>query len=380
MKILLINNLFPPYSRGGAERIVELMAAELKNLGHEIAVITTKPYRDGQGFEISQNGTSVYRLSSRYLDLSHWPLVLRPLWHLYNAFDFSKANAINQIIKNLRPDLVIAHNLLGIGGLTAASLRNHKIPYVQILHDIQLLHPSGLMFFGKENILDSLSAKLYQKLNRCLFKNPDLVISPSTWLLNLHEHYGFFKKSKKLVLPNPSAVISEATRRDDGKTVLFIGQIDEYKGILTLLEAWKSVGDPQAKLILAGDGRLYEQLKSDNQDARISYLGRQSREQINTLLASSSLLVVPSLCYENSPTVIYEAATYGLPVIASDIGGIPELVGRLGGQLFPAGDATALADKINDFLSADQERKKHFATRIINTENNYSEEVLKNIQ
>jgi glycosyltransferase involved in cell wall biosynthesis len=377
MKILLLNNLFAPYSRGGAERIVELMATELRGAGHEIIIVSTKPLGQESPKIISTD--KLYYLPSLYLDLKRLPFFLRPFWHLYNALDFGQAHRLEKIIIKEKPDLAIAHNLLGLSGLTPWTCKRRDLPYVQILHDIQLLHPSGLLFYGQEKKLDTLIARSYQALNRRLFDAPDLVVSPSAWLLDLHREYGFFKNSKTLVLPNPvSELITGYSHPKNNKTILYVGQIDAYKGVLLLLEAWKNISDQEAKLILAGDGQLYEKLRNANTDARVNFLGRQDRDQINMLLSEAGALIVPSLVYENSPTVIYEAAAAGVPIMASDIGGIPELVKTFGGRLFTPGDASAIAETLNHYLNLTPEEREKLKPKLPNTEP-YSEKILREI-
>jgi len=78
----------------------------------------------------------------------------------------------------------------------------------------------------------------------------------------------------------------------------------------------------------------------------IEFKGRIPNEEVKRLMPAFDCLVVPSLCHENSPTVIYEAASLGLAVIASRIGGISELVRDLGGILFVPGSRTDLARKL----------------------------------
>ena len=84
---------------------------------------------------------------------------------------------------------------MGIGFLTPLAISNLRIKHLHTLHDIQLLHPSGLMDYGKEEKLNSFFAKTYQFINRYLFKNCHLVISPSDWLLNEHLEKNFFNKT-----------------------------------------------------------------------------------------------------------------------------------------------------------------------------------------
>ena len=87
-------------------------------------------------------------------------------------------------------------------------------------------------------------------------------------------------------------------------------------------------------------------------DPRIRFVGYVSGDAKTALLASADYLVIPSLWYENAPVAVIEAAAYGLGVVASRIGGLPELVREGGtGVLFPPGDANALAAAMRGLLT-----------------------------
>ncbi len=100
---------------------------------------------------------------------------------------------------------------------------------------------------------------------------------------------------------------------------------------------------------MAGRGSLEEKIKNTSLVVNnISYLGSYTKKQENELFKNHDILIVPSLCFENSPMVIYEAMQNATPIIASKIGGIPELVieGE-NGLLFKAGDIENLVDRLN---------------------------------
>jgi len=358
MKIYLINNLYKPYNRGGAERIVELQAEGLTQTGHEVFIISTKPlfatpppatawhWRAGNTQHLKPKA---YYLPGLYYNLNKIPKILRLLWHLLDMFDIGNYLKIKPILKKEKPDIVITHNLKGLSYLIPRAINCLKIKHIHVLHDIQLLHPSGLMLYRKEKRLNSFPAKIYISLCRWLFSSPEIVISPSKWLMKLHEEKNFFSQSRKIVLPNPipdSSVSSLLPRRKTGGKVfrfLYVGQIEKHKGILFLINSfsilYQNFGRCGFELIITGTG---SKLKKAKQLAKlnkyIKILGWKDKEGVRELMNSTDCLIVPSLCYENSPTVIYEAASVGLPIIAARLGGIPELVHELGGILFKAGN------------------------------------------
>src|SRR3989338_1906483 len=218
MKILLINNLYGPYARGGAERVVERIAQELLRPKHEVAVVSSRPLKFsifnspargwsalGGQFSIKiQIPNTKYQILYfypwnliSYYNLHKLPKLLRPLWHLINIFNIQSYFKIKNILKQEKPDIVMTHNLMGVGFLTPLAVEKLNIKHIHTLHDIQLLHPSGLMMVGEEKKVDGLFARLYQWLTKKLFASVDVVVSPSQWLLDEHVKRGFFAKAKK---------------------------------------------------------------------------------------------------------------------------------------------------------------------------------------
>ncbi|MCD6518443.1 MAG: glycosyltransferase [Anaerolineae bacterium] len=136
----------------------------------------------------------------------------------------------------------------------------------------------------------------------------------------------------------------------------YIGPLEYYKGAHLLLEAFLLLS-PVAKASLTFwgrppqgdfDQRLLERISSET---RTVFRGPFNPRDIRAVLEKVDVLVVPSLCYENTPTVIYEALASGTPVIASDQGGMRELIMEYkGGWLFPRGDIQALAELMESLI------------------------------
>ena len=345
MKICLINNLYKPFAKGGAERIVELQAEGLVQAGHEVFIISTKPLFTTS--EIRNPKSEIYYLPGLYYNLYKIPKIFRLPWHIIDMFDIGNYLRIKSILNKAKPDIVITHNLKGLGYLIPRAIKCLKIKHIHILHDIQLLYPSGLMLCRKEKQLEIFPAKIYTGLCRWLFSSPDIVISPSKWLMELHEKKNFFSQSKKIVLPNPTPNIPASPLKDKTRDkvfrFLYVGQIEKHKGILFLIESFsilcQNFGRCNFELIIAGTGgKLKKARQLTKTNKYIKFLGWKDKDEVRGLMELADCLIVPSLCYENSPTVIYEAAGAGLPVIAARLGGIPELIHTLGGILFKAGN------------------------------------------
>lgn len=375
MKIAILNNLYEPYHRGGAEQVVKLLINQKISEGHEVFLISTKPRHfptkktssatknpeeqkpESEQTLNSPNKLKIYYLKSFFYQLPTWPLWLRSLWHLTNIFSWPKYLQVKKILKIERPDLLISHNLMGLGFMTPLAVRHLNIPHEHWLHDIQLIHPSGLIMLGQEQKTQTWSAKTYQLLTRALFASPHKIISPSTWLLTEHKTRGFFKNSnQEISITKPGFSRGGAAPQEspiktpganDGKVIkklLFVGQIEAHKGVVFLLQAFKKLTAQNINLILIGDGGVLPTARAlaDN-NQHIQFKGRLKSPEIAQMMLESDYLIVPSLCYENSPTVIHEAQALGLSVIAANLGGIPEIIGPKD-KLFKAGDENDLLE------------------------------------
>lgn len=346
MKIALAHNLYEPYAKGGAEKVVQRMANNLIAQGHQVFIISTKP-KTGKYLEekILSENLKLYQVSSFYHSLPGHNKLRRALLLFNNFCNPRKKLTFKKILEAEKPELLISHNLIGLGFFINNLASSLKIEQEHFLHDIQLLHPSGLMTVEKERFIDSCSARMYQLLCRQYFLKIKKIISPSKWLLELHQQKGFFKNKETEIRPlrsRPLEQVSSSLNKEDdlikkNKQFLFVGQLEKHKGLLFLIKTFKKLADKDASLVIVGEGEdKAKAIKLSESDKRISFLGFLKSEEIKIISSQSQALIVPSLCYENSPTVIYEANALNLKVIASNIGGIPEII-KTGDVLFKAG-------------------------------------------
>jgi len=356
MRICLISNLYPPHARGGAERVVETEARALKALGHEVSVITAEPVRPDGSVEprmTEESGVRVWRFHPLnlffYGEIGRHSAPARLLWHAWDAKNAHAAGVIGRILQAERPDVVHTHNLKGLGLSVPRVIRKLGIRHAHTLHDVQLVAPSGLIIKGRESgfgVTDPVS-RMFAASARRAFGSPDLVISPSKFLLDFYRARGFFPSSHGVFLPNPAPRAAPAPHAPSVETrFLFLGQVERHKGILLLIEAFRRLAKdrPKIRLDIVGAGSLDEEARRiAGKDVRIAFFGKKSPAQFTEMFSKAEYAVVPSLCYENAPTVIVESFAYGVPVIAADIGGAAELV-RHGenGLVFEAGSVASL--------------------------------------
>jgi glycosyltransferase involved in cell wall biosynthesis len=139
---------------------------------------------------------------------------------------------------------------------------------------------------------------------------------------------------------------SERSRpKDNYLDLLYLGQVVRHKGLAILAEALKMVNRDDLRLHVAGDGDYLEQLRRELSDwSNVHFYGYVSGEAKADLLSKSDAFVLPSIWYDNAPIAIIEAYRYGLPVIGSNIGGIPEMIQEnKTGFLFEPGNVSSLA-------------------------------------
>ncbi len=385
MKIAIIHSIYRPYTRGGAEVVVENVVTGLKQKGEEVFVVTL-----GYENKVEEiDGVKIYRVEHanlfNFIDINSQPAWLRLPWHLIDMFNFSQVGRIERILADEKPDLVLTHNLKGLGYLTCKRIRKLNLKNTHTVHDAQLLHPTGLYDLKKKTSFSGLAA-IYRIFCRRLFGSPEEVIFPSEYIKNIYDHFKFFPQSQKTVLGNPinlnsSVEIKSDSVCDKNKTlnILFLGQVEEYKGILTLIKAIKNISDNYI-LHVVGSGKALDLAKELAKDLpQIKFYGRvSSEEKEEKIWPQIDLLINPSETPESFGMVVLEAYAHGVPVIASNIGALSELVkeGQTG-MLFEAGDAESLKNKIQFFvdnacglgswkLLCEQEAKKYSLDNYLN--------------
>jgi glycosyltransferase involved in cell wall biosynthesis len=149
----------------------------------------------------------------------------------------------------------------------------------------------------------------------------------------------------------------------DKNIILFVGALRSIKGVDYLIEAAKNFVDSNTELYLVGrDDGLKKSLKKMAQDFKITdfikFIGPVNHEDIPLWISASDILVLPSLS-EGRPNVVLEALACEVPVVATDVGGIPELIinGETG-YLVPAKNPLELSEKVNKLLGDENQREK----------------------
>ncbi len=356
MNIGIVSNLYPPHERGGAELIARRVADALSRRGHRVSVLTTQPYTGWGSLALSlqeKHVERVYRFHPVNLfgmeALGQHGFLSRLVWHIIDLFSPGAAHVMHRFIQEEQPDVLLTHNLKGAGLSLGRIIQANGVRHIHTLHDVQLTIPSGLLMWGQEQsfLNRSFLRRWYEALSKWAIGKPSIVLSPSQFLLDEHKKRGFFAGVETHMIPNPAPPVLVPNRlpqRSGSLRFLFAGQLESHKGIDFLMRTLGTLEVP-FELHIAGDGSLREEIeKQCAEDKRFIFHGFIALDPMLKLIASVDAVVVPSLCYENSPTVIYESFAVGTPVIASRIGGIPELIveGENGWTFEPGNEAACL--------------------------------------
>jgi len=363
MNILLVSSLFPPNVVGGAELSVEALATGLAARGHNITVLTAAQ-RWGQGvsdLRISEG------LNVHFRHTSHWGSRIGKSsrteamkLHVADLFGLSGKNAIRQELNNRYYDIVHTNTLVGFSTQIWRLAAEANIPVVHTLRDYYLLCVRGTMRkAGATCERQCTECRLVSEFRTRHFRHVGAIVGISRYILNAHEQAGVLSPSAtrdviaNAVIPTGSSAPRRVRNKGEGTVFGYLGRLHHSKGIETLLAAFSSVpGLSRLRIGGAGNFPYVSKLKTLAHDSRIEFPGFVRPDDF---LASIDILVVPSEWPEPLGRVILEAYLYGVPVIASACGGIPEVVADgVTGWLYPPGDRIALAKLIRRAIESQQ--------------------------
>jgi glycosyltransferase involved in cell wall biosynthesis len=356
-KIAIIHSIYKPDTRGGAEVVVESIARGLKEKNEDVFVIAVG--RENKKEDI--DGVKVYRIKPfnlfNFLDINQKSIGLRFFWHIWDMFNDVQAWRVYKVLRDEKPDVVMTHNLKGLGYYIPWLLKIMKIDHIHTVHDAQLLHPSGLTD-SEANL--SFLARFYAWSSRRLFGSPRVVIFPSKYSQEIYNKWGFFKESERVVLGNPVNIggVKTGKTKNSKLNLLFLGQVEEYKGIMELIQAIKRLKKENDKLDIVlhvvGSGGAFNSAKEaagSLLDETVMFYGRLDSQGLESdIWPKIDILVNPTKVPESFGMVVLEAFSHGVPVIASRMGALPELVSDDCGFLVKSGNVDELKDKIKFIL------------------------------
>jgi glycosyltransferase involved in cell wall biosynthesis len=328
---------------GGEEAVVEAEYNMLKSYGHEIKqwVVNSSTIKNSDFFTKTK-------------------LSFQSIWSM-DAYVKMKKH-----LEGFHPDVVHIHNTIPL--LTPsiyAACHDSGVPVVQTLHNYKFICP-GSNLYRNERICEQCVGKTftYPALIYGCYRRDHLSTFFSVTSLTFNRLWGTYQNhiniyialtefarqkfiegglpAEKIVV-KPNFISSEIKPGNHtGRYALFAGRLIPQKGIETLLKAWHLL-DEIIPLKIVGRGSL-ETLMKGSLPSGVEYLGAVPRTQVLELMQNASFLVFPSEWYEGFPIVIAEAFATGLPVVASRLGGMAEIIqdGRSGWHFNP-GDPQDLA-------------------------------------
>lgn len=353
MHVLVVNNIYPPIMAGGAELIVAWLSEGLVARGHRVTVVSTcGPDMEPHPVE-TRNGVTIIRFFPPNLywnfDRQGQKPYRRMLWHLRDAWNGSSGRRLQAVLNEAPPDIMHTHLIDGFSAAIWRVARRAGVPIVHTAHDYHLLCPRAFLLTKDWRICrqPGVVCQFYRAWHLRTTRYVDLFVSPSCFLLHQHKLAGLSARQCAVVrngIPLPSNNIRPERKRI--RRFLLLTRLTVEKGVRVVLQAVASLPRMlEFELAIAGRGPLEQEVQqAAADDPRIRFVGYVTGDVKAALLEDGDCLLIPSLWYENAPVTAIETAAYGLAVVASRIGGLPELVdeGR-NGLLFEPGDADGLA-------------------------------------
>lgn len=400
MRIMIAVHGYPPTHTGGAEREAARVARSLAGRGHTVTVVAIESLRSEpppiSWVDAHEHGVLVRRVG---IDLASLPD------QAVSEFDNPlTAMAVAAALTEFQPDVFHLYSgyLHAAGALDAATMRGTPsvvslMDYWWMCHRITLVRSDGsrcegpsragcarchaeqrrrfriparaLPFaadaawrlgVGRPAIAERLGVALQDARTtrlRAALHQADILISASQALATSYASWGV--DPHKIHVNRQRLAIDRCILRQaaDILRVGYIGQIKEHKGVHLLLEAWGRLhGDRPRRLTLygsaAGAERYARRIRRSLQRLpHAEWAGEFSGDEVWRILADLDVLVVPSRWAENSPNVILEAQAVGVPVIGTNLGGVPEMViHETNGLLFGVDDVADLARQLQRVL------------------------------
>jgi glycosyltransferase involved in cell wall biosynthesis len=331
-KVLFINTLYTPNIGGGAEIIFQEQVEGFKKRGYQVVVLATGANKGLIKEYI--NDIPAYRAEIKNI---YWHFApnksnkyIRLLWHLKDFYNFQMKKYVKEIIEKENPEIVVCHNLTGFSISIWDEIKKYKLPIIQVLHDMYLLCPNSNMFKNGHTCKNQcLVCRCLRLRHRQKSEQVDVVVGVSNFIINKVLNFGYFSTTKKQVIYN-AREIKSVEKKDiwDGIRELkigFIGTLSQSKGIEWLIYQFNEL-KINATLTIAGKGQKeYEKYLKEiaqNND-KIKFIGyAQSQEFYQQV----DLVCMPSLWADTFPGVAYESCANGVPVIATNMGGLPEII------------------------------------------------------
>ncbi len=363
MRILNVNKFF--YLRGGSERYFFDLGRLLESRGHEVIPFSMRSDRN-----VPSTFEEYFVSEIDFRSQPGWLGRIRASVRVLYCLEARRR--VRDLIARMNPQVGHLHNFAHqLSPSILGPMKDAGMHIVQTLHDYKLVCPT-YRFYARDGIcercrggryleavrmrcnsgswsasfVNALEMTLHHRVLR-LYRHIDTFVAPSKFMRDKVVEFGIAPE-KVTHLPYYLDLARFPESPAAGEYFVFAGRLSEEKGLLTLMRAMKDVR--QLPLLVVGEGPMEPILKREADrmaPGTVKFLGHLDGGELRDTVARSRCVVVPSEWYENSPLAIYEAFALGRPVVASRIGGIPELVvHEHTGLLFEPGNAEDLAGSL----------------------------------
>lgn len=373
MKILHINKFFDLH--GGAEFYLHQLMEHQAAVGHEVHVFAT------------QSSSNLPSSDEKYFverfDLDKREGFWRDLQKAKNYLWNGEARlALAHMLNDVKPDVIHLHNIYNhLSTSVLAAIRLAKIPCVQTLHDYRLASANYALFahgevceHGKkghpweimkhrciQNRWDASALGALEmwmtKWRKSYERTVDLFLCPSHFMQNKMGEWEEPKEKMRYV-PNPTD-LPEVPAVRGGRYLLYAGRLSGEKGLEGLIKA--AAKAPVLPIKIAGRGPeegVLKKLAKELHASHIEFLGFQSPEALKALRERAEAVVLPTLSFENASGALLEAMAAGIPCLATNTGGNPELVvDGQNGFLIQPGDVDGWSSMLRRFAALSTEER-----------------------
>ncbi|MBQ5884532.1 MAG: glycosyltransferase family 4 protein, partial [Clostridia bacterium] len=354
---------------------------------------------------LEENGHQVVFYSRHNNEMDSMSKLQKLLLPINTIFNFKTFKDIIKIIKTEKIDIVHVHNTLTlISPAVYYAALYCKVPVVQTVHNFRMICP-GATFYRDGNICeDCVSKGLKCAIKHKCYRGSLLQTLLCVLNTKIHRFTGIYKKinyicltefnkekllllnkgkrkvideTKVFIKPNFSPIeTTEEIKTERKDQYVFVGRLEEIKGIKLLLEAWKQLGESAPKLILCGTGPLEDWCKDfveENKLNNVEFRGFIPNEDVIDIISESRALIFPTQVYEGFPMTIAEAFSVGTPVICSDLGNAGSIVEEgITGLKFQIDSVEGLLEAVNrldGYESIYETSKKEFAEKYTKQKN-----------
>lgn len=322
MKITIVHNFYA--QKGGEDVVVENELSMLRSMGHQVSFV-------------SAHNSSINTIADKFWTLAG------------TVYNLRAKKRFAQHISAFQPDIVHVHNFFPkLSPSIFDACAEAGIPSVMTLHNFRILCPTAFLYHSGRIEERSLHGSCWWAVREAVYRHSivgSAIVAAmvqyhravGTWTRKVDAFIALTEFAKAIFVQGglPSAKIfvkSNATYSSPDysgprlarRGALFVGRLSEEKGLSELVNAWKGIDHP---LRIVGSGGLEDWIReAASGNANIELLGALTQHDVQLQMQRSEFLIVPSKWYEMFAMVVAEAFSCGLPVLASKLGGLAEII------------------------------------------------------